>query len=136
MIRNLIYFAGMVILLFLYACGGEEQKAESGLDLGRNFISAINYGNFKLASRLIDDNDASEAFFHDSLEAVFRQKNSFEKDSLGRSSIRILEVQEQGDTTYLNFQHAYTGMPAQLVVVKKGDDWKVDLANQLKVVQP
>ncbi len=81
---------------------------------------------------MISDDPATKAFFNDSLMMRFREMNSFTKDSISNLPIHILEVEESGDSTYLDFEHNYDGRPAQLIILKEGEGWKVDLSNRLK----
>ena len=126
--KNSLYILilGIVVLI---SCNSSYQKAESGVDAGREFVRASLNGDFDRAKFYLYK-DSSNIFLFDKWKTNFYQKLSNEdKREYRESSINMIQIKKIDDSTLL-FVYANSHKPndtTSITVLKKQDEWLVDL---------
>lgn len=120
------------ILLFI-ACNPRQQeyrRAEDALDAGREYIQACLKGDFSRAA-FYTTGDASNTTILQSTEEQYRRLDKEGRQQLRNASINISEVQELNDsTTAVQYSNSSDKEPHRLMVVKRKNDWQVDLSKK------
>lgn len=125
--------ARLLPLLFFTACGPAQQeyrKAEDALDAGREYIQSCLKGDFSRAAFYTMD-DAANATILKATEEQYRQLDKEGRQQLRNASINISEIKELNDsTTAVQYSNSSDQEPHRLMVVRRNNDWKVDLAKK------
>lgn len=124
-----LYLLFIPFLLF-FSCKNskdEDQKPESALDAGREFIQKSLQGKFKEANQyMLQDED--NLFWLAKWSKEFNQISEQDKAGFGKASINIYEVNELApdSATIINFSNSYKKRLQKIKVVKINGEWKVD----------
>ena len=130
------YIPTLSMLLLLAACSnsGSYSKAESASDAGREFVRGFLDGDHKKAFFYLLKDSTNELLF-ETQKADYLNMPNDEKRNFKESSIRPVEIKEQNDST-TTFRYYHSAKPKDttlLRIVKKNDEWLVDLKSVIKM---
>lgn len=113
-----------------FACNPKQQeyrKAEDALDAGREYIQSCLTGDFGKAAFYTTGDEANTRLLKQT-EDIYRSKDKEGRQQFRTASININEVKELNDSsTLIQYSNSFDKEIHKLVVVKRNNDWKVDL---------
>lgn len=104
----------------------EDQRPQTALDTGREFIRASLNGNFDRASSfLLADSQNVQLF--DSYKVFYGKLPDSKKQGYQQASYEINKYQDLNDsTTLINYSNSYMNKPMDIKVTRKDKTWMVD----------
>lgn len=105
----------------------EYRKAEDALDAGREYIQSCLAGDFNKAAFYTVADEPNTRLVKET-ETAYRTKDKEGRQQFRNASINISEVKELNDScTTIQYSNSFDKEMHKLVVVKRNNDWKVDL---------
>jgi FtsZ-interacting cell division protein YlmF len=119
------------LFLLLTACNNtdnqETAKSENDIDAARNFIRAALDGKFNEAKGFLF-NDSSNTEYFDAYQRNYQKTEPEVKREYHEATINIHNVTQLNDsTTVVIYSNSYKNDHDTLKVLKKNDQWLVDL---------
>lgn len=123
-----ILFKGLLItgLIYFYSCSHKDERPQTAIDTGRDFIRASLDGDFKAAEKLILQDTQNQQLF-DSYKRYYSRLPAEQKTKYREASYEINKLTDVNDSaTVINFSNSYMKRPMEIKVIKFNKEWFVD----------
>jgi len=129
-----ILFCSFLFLQFFCGCANSDEKkepaptSENDVDAARNFINSVLKSNFKEAKNFVVQDSLNYEYL-DATERSFKdQLTDEDRRQYKEASINIHSINPVNDTvSFISYSNSYKKKNERLKVVKRNDQWLVDL---------
>jgi hypothetical protein len=124
-------------LVFFMACNSNsDERPQTAMDTGREFIRASLDGDFKKAeSLLLKDTENVQLF--ESYKLFYNKLPAEKKINYQKASYEINKYQDLNDsTTIINYSNSYMKKPMDIKVTRNNNTWAIDFKYTYSGNQP
>lgn len=124
-------------LTFLFACNGNSNnRPQTAVDTGREFIRASLDGDFTKAESLILKDTQNVQLF-ESYKLFYNKLPADKKINYQKASYVINKYQDLNDsTTIINYSNSYMKKPMDIKVARNNNTWEIDFKYTYSGNQP